>query len=348
MQRLLTDFRVEFLDRVLEILWRQWSALGVSGHGPNWKGSVIDPEALLAFSCTIGRHDARLFDAIVEWVQLNERFINVQRAKRIIKDESFKGKAVFGAAAATAATSVHAGKWGGVTDLSNKKHKKAEALFYFEDGSALPIVKDADPRFREYGFLRDRFEPRGVARSFRPEPPSNLQLRLRALLGVNARCEILLYLLLNDEGSPRAMGRDCYYFPATMTKALAEMRQSGYVISRVEGRHRYYRLFPETWKKLLLQSEKKPRWIVWPRLFSALEHIWLFLNQEGLDSKESLVQASSLRRILIRSVVPKLNRCGLPLVFGGESAHLGESLLPFFVGRVRDVLSDLEHLGGIR
>ena len=85
----LTDFKHELLERLLDIAWRQWTTAGVSGRGAPWTGSVIDPEALLLFSCTIGRYDARLFDAIQEWLRVNGQFINVQRLKRIVKEERF-------------------------------------------------------------------------------------------------------------------------------------------------------------------------------------------------------------------------------------------------------------------
>ena len=62
MKRLLTDFRAEFRSRILDLLWVQWATLGVTGQGRPWEHSVLDPEALLLVSCTIARHEPRLFD----------------------------------------------------------------------------------------------------------------------------------------------------------------------------------------------------------------------------------------------------------------------------------------------
>ncbi len=89
----------------------------------------------------------------------------------------------------------------------------------------------------------------------------------------------------------------------------------------------------------------RPSWIVWARLFSALEQIWLFLNRGDLAGESPDVQASFLRRMLKGSVVSQFDRCGLALVFGDESAHLGETLIPFFVERTRAVLESVERLG---
>lgn len=344
MQKLLTDFRTELGGRLLDLLWRQWTALGVSGHIESWSGSIIDPDALLLFSCTIARHDARLFDAVLAWLRVNGRFINVQRIRRMAKEEVFSGEPLLGAMAAMTTTSVHQAKWAKMMGNAKGRREDQVPLFYLDDGKPLPVVREPDRLFAEYGFLRDRFEGPDVAEPFRPEPLSNLLLRLRALLGVNARSEIMQYLLLNGRGSPRAMAKDCYYFPATISKALAEMSQSGFLVSRIEGRHRYYKLVPETWKEMFIGKEMNTSWIVWARLFSALEQVWLFLHRPDLADESAPAQASALRRGLKRSVVDQLERCGLEIIFGDESAHTGEALIPFFIERLRAILDQIVQL----
>ena len=285
MKMSLPGFRPAYLSRVLDLLWRQWSTLGVAGHGTGWQGALIDPEALLLFSCTMARHDARLFDAMLEWLGINGRYINVQRLKRILAEEHFTGGGVFSALAATVKDSVSAAKWARSAEVKPGDEVKADAenlepLFYLQDGRPLPVVGESDPVFAMHGYLRDRVEPRGVAAPFQPESAANLILKLRAMFGVNARCEIMAYLLLNRSGSPRSVARTTYYFPATISKMLGEMRDSGYVISRMEGRRRHHTLVPDTWRDLLL-GETRPAWVIWPRLFGALETIWTFLSDEG-------------------------------------------------------------------
>ena len=53
---------------------------------------VIDPEALLLLTCTMGRHEPRLFDEVLDWLRENGRFINVMRLKRILRTENFAGE----------------------------------------------------------------------------------------------------------------------------------------------------------------------------------------------------------------------------------------------------------------
>lgn len=343
MKTLLIDFRSTFRSRVLDLLWRQWNTFGVTGDGARWDGTPIDPEALLLVSCTVARHDARLFDAVLEWMDINGRYINIQRVKRMLADEGFAGEAVFRAIADVTKGSASIAKWANSSVATTGTLKEPEPLFYLSDGRPLPLARDKDAVFADHRFLRDRYKPRNVARPFRPEAAANLILRLRALIGVSARCEILAFLLINGRGSPRSVARQTYFYPATVSKALNEMQDSGYVTSRVEGRRRHYTLTPDAWHELLLR-EARLTWIVWPRLFRALDQLWLFLHDERLDDKTPLAQASALRRVLLHSAIEKIDS-SRGFIFGDLSAHPGETLIPFFTERMNSLLDFLERTG---
>ena len=56
----------------------------MAGHVSGDDVWIIDPEALLLFTCTLGRHEPRLFDEVLDWLQENGRFINILRLKRIL------------------------------------------------------------------------------------------------------------------------------------------------------------------------------------------------------------------------------------------------------------------------
>jgi len=339
---LLTNFRSEYRDRLLTIVWRQWTALGVAGSQEGWDGSVIDPEALLLITCSIARSEPRLFDAVLEWLQLNGLFINVQRLKRMLRDETFTGETVLRAVAGKTSTSVSQAKWETLAHPPENRPDVPAPLFFLSTGGPLPVAKNKDEAFASYGFLREHFIERGVAERFRPEEKSTLLLRLRALLGVNARCEILQFLLVNSGGSPRAIARDCYYFPATISKAMSEMSRSGFLGSTTEGRRRYYRLKPDLWRELLLGSKPSLSWVVWPRIFSALEQIWLFLDEMYRKNPEAPIQASALRRVLRRDSVSRLEGRGREVIFGDEPGYPEEKLIPYFVEQTRTLLDWLE------
>ena len=68
MKTSLREFKEKFLNLVLELLWRQWTVLGVSGHAAGEAPWMIVPEALLLASCTFGRWEPRLFDEALDWL----------------------------------------------------------------------------------------------------------------------------------------------------------------------------------------------------------------------------------------------------------------------------------------
>lgn len=340
----LKDFKLLFRERLLNLLWRQWTALGVTGRSSPWQQTPVDPEALLLVSCTLARHDARLFDAILDWMDLNGHYLNVQRVRRLLSDAPFKGGTVFAAMAATTSTPALAIKWARSSQSPANGKRSDEPLFLMPDGKPLPVLHDPDPVFLSHGFVRDTYVTRGVAQPFRTHDCATLILRLRALIGVSARCEILAYLLHNRYGSPRAVARSCGYYPATIIKALTEMADSGFVASRMEGRQRHYSLTPDTWRTLFLGEVKSP-WIAWPSLFSALEQIWLYLDAPERDEQSPLAQASSLRRILKSSVQDNLARCGLGLPSIELDAYSGETLMPYFLRQMTELLNAVDSAG---
>ncbi len=342
MKTLLIDFRPEFHNRILDLLWRQWTALGITGQASPSEQTVLDPEALLITSCTIARHDPRLFDAVLDWININGRYLNVHRLHRILNGYPSATAHICAAIAATVSNSERVVKWKRSAIHAKAPGQPEESLFRMADGTPLPVVHEPDPVFKSYGLLRDRYEPRETAQPFRPESTANFLLRLRAFLGVSARCEILAYLLLNKRGSPRAIARSCGYYPATITKALAEMGDSGYITSHVEGKHRHYALIQDDIWAALLRGKDRPPWIIWPRLFCALEQTWNFLHSREIADQEPLAQASDLRRIMKASIADNITSSGLNVVFGDYKQYTGESLIPFFIARMRMVLDSIE------
>ena len=74
-----TSFSAELRAPLLALLWRQWSALDVAGHVASGNRALIDPEALVLVSTIFTRHDARLFDEMLDWLRANGTWINVLR-----------------------------------------------------------------------------------------------------------------------------------------------------------------------------------------------------------------------------------------------------------------------------
>jgi len=334
----LKQFKEEYQTRLLDLLWRQWSALGVAGQTQDTNDDILDPEALLLVTCTVGRSDPRLFDEMLDWLQVNGWLINVMRLKRIVRTEKFAGEPVLAAIAGWLAKGTEAPKWK-LLAASAPPPATAEPLFFSEDGQAIPALGDPEPNFARYGLQRGPLRLRGYSQVFRPAEPATLALQLRALLGINVRCEIIIHLLTHDAAHPSQIAREAYYFERAVQGTLADMSRSGVVQLRAASRQKHYWIKPDQWLQLLNRAgQSAPKWIVWPPLFSALEQIWLRLRDPELHNLESLLQASEVRQ-LMATVRPALERAGFDRTLSDDRQHLGESYLHVFMSDVRQLLT---------
>ena len=80
-----SKFKQELLNAILELLWKQWTQLGVAGTVNSNDNFVLDPEALLIFSAHFGRFDQRLYNLVIDWLQCNGESINLPRLKALMK-----------------------------------------------------------------------------------------------------------------------------------------------------------------------------------------------------------------------------------------------------------------------
>ncbi len=336
----LNAFNEDLHKRMLDLIWRQWTALGVHGYGSSWEGSPVDPDALLLFSCTAARQDSRLFDAMVEWMEHNGRYIAVTRVRRMLGSGAFAGEQVFHAIVQATADSESAPKWKRLAGRFEREPGE-EPLFYLSGGKPLPVVGEPDSQFLKWGLVRDRYDSRGVAGTFDSRNPAAILLRLRALLGVNARCEILLYLMLNASGTPRAMARACGYEPTTVVKAMREMTDSGLLAVGKDGRHTVYRIEAGDWWRLLSEKDVALSWISWSQLFGALESIMSALDHAVRTEESELAQASMLRRVFEQGVIEGLEKAGLAWRFGNFHALPGAALIPHTIAKLDQLLQEL-------
>ena len=234
----LKAFKGEYQSRLLDFLWRQWSAFGVAGQTSPEHQRILDPEGLLLLTCTVGRHDPRLFDEMLDWLHANGWLINVMRLKRILRTEKFTGERVLAAVAGLLAKGAETPKWKQLAD-SPEQPPVTEKLFFGEDGTPLSAIGEPEPLFARYGWERGPLRLRGYSQEFRPTEPATLVLQLRALLGINVRCEIVLYLLTHDAAHPSQIARDAYYFDRAVQGTLADMSRSGVIQVRATGREKY-------------------------------------------------------------------------------------------------------------
>ena len=234
----LKEFKDEYLDLLLSFLWRQWSLLGVGGYADSEDTWIIDPEALLLLSFSITRYDARFFDEILDWLNLNGKYINIQRFKNILKKYPFISNTVL---SAVAEKMIHLdphrkNKWEQLAKLY--PNDKEKVLFFAKNGITLPVGNDIDIEFKKHRYHRNNLILRHYSKLFISDKPVSLILKLRALFGLNARSEILSYLADGRTAHPSKIAKDTFYYQKTIQDALVDMRISGGIYCSILGREK--------------------------------------------------------------------------------------------------------------
>lgn len=328
-------------ERMVDLLWRQWSSIGVAGHvrtGDDW---IIDPEALLLATTRFGRHDSRLMDESIDWLVKFGRRISLQRLQGLHRNwPGVADSRVLAAIAEVVGQQVAHRKWRVIADPVSDS--APESLFLSRSGSPAAHFGETEPIFAKHGLLRGTLEHRGMSQSPDPRVRENLLFTLRALLGVNARAEIMAWLLTHDSGHPAAIARSTGYFSKSVQQTLNEMEESGQVISARHGREKHFRVRAKDWLFLLPPAADGqsafPRWVDWMPLFAAITRFAEALALPGIDEKSERFQAIKLREALDEAM-PALVRAGVAHELRTTRDLRGAEL-------VRALLADIDSLLG--
>ncbi|MGI6393920.1 MAG: hypothetical protein ACOX2F_04195 [bacterium] len=307
MAQLFQDFKLNFNETLLELLWSHWSALGVTGYGGKIN-QMLDPEALIVMTASVGRNDSRLFDAMIEWMMENERIINVSRMQTLMKKESFQCENVIAAVAGIVSEKGNRTKWKKLSSIKNIS--EVRPLFNGESGSF--YGKAIDPVFRKYGFERPEFRRRDIVTPFSVKNPATLLLRLRAFFGVNVRSEIIAYLLNSPSGVARDIALSNYYNLRTVQDALSEMTASGVLVAKtVPGKKRellYSLAGNELAKMFSYEKSEQGSFVCRGALYSTFEKMFRLINSEEFAEHSEMLQNSELRKLYKKHLKDKLNR----------------------------------------
>jgi hypothetical protein len=191
---------------MLDLAWSLWAELGVDGVVRRHDWQAIDLEPLIIYTAKLGDPDRRLRASTIDWCITNARFASAFRLRNLADQASPATRAAFGRYAATVRAHTKA-PWPG--------HGDPLTLFHPE--------RIGSPDLRR---------------------PSLVQLRLRALVGVSARAEVLK-LMLADPERPQAastLAEDAAYGKGSVAQALEMLTLAGIVQVQPDANRLLYRL----------------------------------------------------------------------------------------------------------
>jgi len=266
----MTHLNDEVTELALDLAWSLWAELGVDGRGRRHDWQAIDLEPLIIFTAYIGNLDSRLRANSMDWCIANVRFASAFRLRNLAQNASPTMGEAFGRYAATVKAHSHV-PWPSLGD---------------------PLAIWTSERISEPDVRR----------------PSLVQLRLRALVGVSARAEILKLMLADPERGQvaSALAEAAGYSKGSVSQALDLLTMAGIVQVQPTANRLVYRLSrPEVLIDLMQSLPATfPDW--WP-IFRVTEAI---VELARTASTTPLATTADVERTL-RSINQDLQRLGI-------------------------------------
>lgn len=279
-------YKIAWLESMLQVLWNDWTKLGVAGYTNSSKVSsadhIIDPEVLILATSTFGRWDARLFDEMLSWLIVNGDLINIKRLQTLSK--KFPNPEVLSAIAAK--VSPHHSAW----DRLTANHASRTKLFYLSPSTPIPLSENLDPQFEHAGLLRSPFKDRKMAGEFAPHEPAANVLKLRSLFGINAHAEVLNYYADGRKVHASKAAKDLGFSQRGIQEILTQMTRGDGMKSFNAGRKKLFQINHDTWTGLLPADLKWKNSTSWGALQCKL---WTTLHL--VDTSKPLVLSSIIR-----------------------------------------------------
>lgn len=336
------QFRTEFTDMILDFLWRQWCQLGIAGSVKAADTWIIDPEPLLALTTEIGRHDARMFDEVMEWLAVNGQWINTQRLSTIIESDDVGDKAVVGALASWLSANDKSMKWRGLAArMKSHARQPEEPLFHVQAARTGMRPGQIDDIFRGYGLIRPPVKLRGMAQAVNMKVPATLIFKSRAVFGLGIRADVFSLLMTCDGSHARRAAAILGYNHMRVQDVLAALAEAGVVSVHPDGRTKQYRLDSARWHTALTGRRGPiPRWVNWRSLVRGLTRIWRATRALDAARADEYIFSSEMR-IAMRSARNDLLASGLGFEIEADEGFVAETYLPVFMRDMRKLLANL-------
>jgi hypothetical protein len=288
-----TAFSNQLRRRLVEFCWEEWAQMGMLAQARRVSAWSTDPEALIVFTLEVARSDPRLFDEMLDWTLLNQGLLSVRRLRAMCTDET--DHALVDAAIGWLAREQPRAR------LKSALADTREGLLPLFHGGG-PVL-EADPSFAAAGFARSPLMPSGKSSAPDLTAPINLGLRLRAILGVGIRAEVIRVMLgmQAPKITAQALAQISRYAKRNVHDALTGLAAAEVLSAFTVSGEQRYAINKDIWAALLqCPTEALPRHRDWPQLFSALRTILRWSEQQTSADSSDYLLASGARQLLDR------------------------------------------------
>jgi hypothetical protein len=273
------DARSSLADTLREtsvgLAWSQWAPLGgqVAGEART-PHAVVDPEALVLFSCALRAVEPRLWDLTAGFAATEPSLLSVQRMRNLAKVYPERVRVALAEFARVAVRDGKDARWSTLVGKGEVQTYRAGKVHLAEERAT------------------DR---------------AGLMVRLRLAFGVTARTDALTYLLATspERASVAEIARAIGYGTMPLRRALEAMAAASVVLPSSTRPTRYYAPL-EAWGPLLGVSKGAAPWRYWqPLMVLLVAGLDLLGGHEEPEPTEYLW--SSRLRTLMESHWPALD-----------------------------------------
>lgn len=243
-----TASRAELADQLraaaLDVLWRQWRAVGGQTATSGGARAIVDPEALVLLSLTLMDDEPRLADILHDWTILNSDLLSVQRLKNLASEYPEATKKRIAWLARIACEEAKDLRWRSLLAVVRPRHGQASS--------------DALVRTNKRRAIRVRLDE-----------PATLALRLRLGFGVGAKADVLVFLIGSASGAAtvREIAAETGYTVAAIRRAAEDMAAAR-LLHSTTGQPVTFRADPQAWGGVLGLPDGLPPWRSWHQRFA--------------------------------------------------------------------------------
>ena len=316
----------QLTERLVSFAWDEWAQMGVLSAPTRVSPWAQDPEALIVFTLEIARREPRLFDEVLDWMLTNETMFSVRRLRAMCIDQT--DRKLVAAAIGWLARQGPRARLKPRREDQEAGPPDLEPLFY----GGGPFG-EADPDFAAAGLLRAVLLPSRKSVTPDLETPINFAFRLRAILGVSIRAEVVRVMLTSrpSPATAQMLARAVGYSKRNVHDALGGLASAQVLTSfMVDGEQRYA-IHHDIWAALLQRDPTSlPVHRHWPQLLGTLRLIVRWRAEQGQLRASEYMRQSSTRQLLAR-----ISR---DLAFAGIEVHqrVKAEQAPAEIGRALD------------